>query len=77
MSNITRTKSETVATVSSGSRKITVKVTDSLTIEESRELRKLLKAEEVLAHRQRTGTVYGFDPITGAFNFNIGNRWVY
>jgi len=60
MAKIIRTKEETVAEVSSASKKITVNVKQSLTVEESRELRKLLKAEEEKARKQ-SANVWGID----------------
>lgn len=55
MAQIIRTKKTTVATVAATSRKIRVSVAEPLTIEESRDLRKLLKAEEKRAETQIEG----------------------
>lgn len=60
MAEIIRTKNTTVATVAATSRKIRVAVTEPLTIEESRDLRKLLKAEEKKAETQVAG-IWGLD----------------
>lgn len=67
MAEIIRTKQTTVATVAATSRKIRVSVTEPLTIEESRDLRKLLKAEEKRAETQISG-LWG-----GPISFNFAN----
>jgi len=58
MASITRTKSETVASVFASHRKIRVSVEKELTIEESRELRSLLKAEERKAEGQYSNSFF-------------------
>ena len=58
MASITRTKSETVASVFASHRKIRVSVEKELTIEESRELRSLLKAEERKAKGQDANSIF-------------------
>ena len=55
MADITRTKTETIATATSSKGKVVVNVSATLTVAESRELRKLLKAEEAKAE--------GYDPL--------------
>ena len=52
MAEITRTNTEAVARVTSANKKITVTGLKALTVEESRELRALLKAEEKKAAKQ-------------------------
>lgn len=62
MATITRTKETAVATVSSAARKISVSVPERLTVEESKELRKLLKKEEEIAVKQSSSSfAWGFD----------------
>ena len=58
-----------VATVSSSARKIHVNVTKSLTIEESRDLRKILKAEEAKAATR--ANTWGID--LSKFNVTYGH----
>lgn len=68
MASITRTKSETVATVTATNRKIRVFAEKELTIEESRELRRLLKAEEKKAEGQ-SSSPYNFTISGSGFRF--------
>ena len=62
MAEVTRTSSETVARVSSSNRKITVLGLKALSIEESKELRALLKAEEKKAANQSEGGYFSHFP---------------
>lgn len=59
MASITRTKSETVATVAAANKQISITVNKFLTVAESKELRKLLKAEEAKAEKQPTDSIFG------------------
>lgn len=59
MGTLTRKTSKDIATVKASNRKVHVTTTDSLTIEESRELRKLLKAAEKAAGEQKAGLSFG------------------
>ena len=61
MAEITRTNTEAVARVTSANRKITVTGLKALTIEESKELRALLRAEEKKAAAQSANGWYTFD----------------
>lgn len=65
MASITRKKTETVATVSAALRNITITVHRSLTIDESKQLRKLLKAEETSAEKQSGHLASGGITISG------------
>lgn len=71
MANITRKSEKTVATVTASSRKISVNVTDKLTVAESKELRALLKEQEKVASAQSASYAWIFDePI----RYNFGAR---
>lgn len=52
LATLTRKTEKTIATVSASSRKITVSVPEKLTIEESQQLRALLKEQEKVAKGQ-------------------------
>lgn len=60
MAELTRKSEKTIATVAASNRKVTVNVVEKLTIEESKQLRGLLKAQEKVAAAQ-TGSVFSFD----------------
>lgn len=68
MASITRTKSETVATVAAANKQISITVNKFLTVAESKELRKLLKAEEAKAEKQSETGVY-------THTFNAGGTY--
>ena len=73
MPSITRTKQETVVTVTATNRKIRLIASKELTIEESRELRGLLKAEERKAESQ-TETIWTsggyYAPVPRFYNYD-------
>jgi len=52
MATLTRKSEKTIATVSASSRKISVSVPEKLTVEESKQLRALLKEQEKVAAGQ-------------------------